>query len=192
MLHAVVFEPELADAGVDAFRARYDPFSAVVRDHVTLVFPLPDSVSPAALVRHVREVAGRWSPFGLHLVGLEESWDRWLLLGAQEGRDEMVRLHDELYAGMLAPYLRTDLPYAPHVGLGLFAGGSYDVLDPRVLPLDEERYHRARREAEALKLDFWRVVDRLTVLQLDEQIRRVRPIAVVPLGGGKPHSGAPQ
>ncbi len=183
MRHAVVFQTELRHAGVDALRARYDPY-AVVPDHVTLVFPLPEDVGRDALGRHVRAVARGWTPFQLHLAGLERSWDHWLLLGVREGGEAIVRLHDELYAGVLAPYLRTDLPYAAHVGLGLCARGSYDALDPRALPLDEERYAAARAEAEALRLEFWRVVDRLPVLELDDGIRRVREVEVVPLGPG--------
>ncbi len=182
MRYAVVFYPDLRHAGVDALRARWDPTAALIREHVTLVFPLPDAVGRAALARHVRAVACRWRPFRLHLTGLEPSWDHWLFLGAREGAADAVRLHDELYAGLLAPYLRTDLPYTPHVGLGLFAGAGYDPLDPRAVPCDEEAYRRAHGEAEALALDFWRVVDRVTLLALEDHLSAVRDLEVIPLG----------
>ncbi len=188
MRRALVFYTDLRNPAVDALRARDDPTSTLVRDHVTLVFPLPDTVGRDALSAHARAVARRWTPFRLHLTGLHESWDHWLLLGAREGSDEMVRLHDELYTGLLAPHLRRDLPYAPHVGLGLFAAeGGYDPLDPKALTFDEERYRRAESEAEALGLDFWRVVDRLTLLELEDQLRWVRDVEVIPLG---PSTGA--
>ncbi len=182
MLYALVFYPELRHPGVDALRARYDPTAQVVRDHVTFVFPLPGAVGRQAVSDHVRAVASRSRPFRLHLLGLEKSWDQWLLLAAREGREEAIRLHDALHTGILAPYLRRDLPYAPHVGLGCFATEPYDPLDPTEAPLDEEAYDRALGEAEALGLDFWRVVEQLTLVEVDEGIRRVRDLEVIPLG----------
>lgn len=32
----------------------------------------------------------------------------------------MTRLHDRLYAGVLAPHLRRDIPYRPHLTVGRF------------------------------------------------------------------------
>ncbi len=191
MRRAVVFYTDLGDTGVAALRARYDPFHATVRDHVTLVFPLPDTVARDALEAHVREVASRWTPFRLHLAGLHRSWDNWLLLGAREGSDEVVRLHDELYAGPLADHLRTDLPYAPHVGLGLCTGEAYDPLDPKAGTCDEQRYRQPHAEAEALNLDVWRPVDRLTLVELDDDVRCVRDVAAVPLGCDSAREGPP-
>ncbi len=182
MRHAVVFYPELRHAGLHALRARYDPYAGVVGEHVTLVFPLAASVAGDVLAQHVRRVLSRWQPFPVHLVGLEVSWDHWLLLGMREGRDELVRLHDELYTGKLEPHLRRDLPYAPHVGLGLFAGAGYDPLAPEATTCDEEACRRGRAEAEALGLDFWRVVDRLNLLELDDRARWVRDLETIPFG----------
>ncbi len=183
MLHALVFYPDLRHEGVAALRARHDPTARVVREHLTLIFPLPDEVGREALGRHVRAVVFGWRPFRLHLTGLEKSWDHWLFLAVREGGDEVTRLHDDLYGGILAPHLRRDLPYTPHVGLGLFAASAYDPLAPRAAALDEERYRRALGEAEALGLDFWRVVDRVTLLALDEDLGSVRDVEVIPLGG---------
>lgn len=182
MRYALVVYPELRHAGLDAFRARHDPTAPVIREHVTIVFPLPEVVGRARLREHVLPVAARWSPFRLHLTGLEESWDHWLLLGAGEGAREMIRLHDELYTGVLAPYLRTDLPYAPHVGLGFFAGPGYDPFEPEALTFDEGSCRRAKAEAEAIGLDFWCTVDRLTLVEVDDQIRWTRDAEVIPLG----------
>jgi 2'-5' RNA ligase len=32
-----------------------------------------------------------------------------------EGRDQIARLHDELYAGVLQPHLREDTAFVPHI-----------------------------------------------------------------------------
>ncbi len=184
MRHALVFYPELRHAGIDALRARHDPTARLIHEHLTLVFPLPEAVGREALSRHVHAVAAGWAPFRLHLVDLERSWDHWLFLAAREGAREAVALHDALYGGMLAPYLRADLPYTPHVGLGLFARGPYDPLDPQALPCDEAAYRRARAQAEALALDFWRVVERVTLVALGDDLSTVQELEVVPLEGG--------
>jgi hypothetical protein len=35
-----------------------------------------------------------------------------------EGYSEIVKLHDKLYDGPLAPELRLDIPFIPHIGIG--------------------------------------------------------------------------
>lgn len=42
-----------------------------------------------------------------------------LYLLPDQGRAVIVQLHDRLYQGPLAPYLRADLPYLPHITMGM-------------------------------------------------------------------------
>jgi hypothetical protein len=53
--------------------------------------------------------------------GLLLSWDNYLFLLVQEGKTAVIRLHAELYAGVLAKYRQGDLSFVPHVTLGSFA-----------------------------------------------------------------------
>jgi len=64
---------------------------------------------------------------------------------------------------MLSPYLRRDIEYIPHIGIGLFVrkGAGYDALNPRKLDFDSELYSRALREAKSLKISCFDTVDRL-------------------------------
>ena len=106
----------------------------------------------------------------MHFCKLEKTWDHWLFLSADEGNDKAILLHDELYGGKLKPYLREDLPYSPHIGLGLFSVESYDFHNPTAqLALDENKYISAKAEFEAFNLDLWCTVDSLTMVQVNEE-----------------------
>jgi 2'-5' RNA ligase len=179
-LTAVVHYPRLDDPRIDAFRRDHDPFADLVDEHVTLLFPVP--AAPTAVIAHTRAIAAEVDAFDLHIVGVRKTWDHWVYLTMQEGREEIVRLHELLYAGPLAAYRRTDLPFEPHIALGFFGLGEYDPLDPTVIELDRPRYETARARAEALRVDVWRRVDTLSVVALDPGAAVVRGVEDVRLG----------
>jgi 2'-5' RNA ligase len=86
---------------------------------VTLVFPVA-SVDPPTLIAEIRrQVDGSMPiPFTLRCSVLfrdltSKATDVFLV--RDEGFGAMVRLHDRFYAGMLAPALRLDLPFVPHL-----------------------------------------------------------------------------
>jgi hypothetical protein len=182
MLYSVVFYTKLEHVGFQNLRKRYDPYVNLIDDHISLVFPIPDMVGHANLISHVRRIADSWKSFDVHINGLEKSWDNWLLLKVSEGHDEIVRLHDKLYTGPLAPYLRSDIQYSPHVGIGLFVTEDYDPLNPRKVRWDSSRYKNARAEAESLGLDWWRRLDEFTVVKMDEGLTHLEDIVSIKLG----------
>jgi hypothetical protein len=100
-----------------------------------------------------------------------------------EGRDRVVRLHDELYSGSLRGFQRLDLPFDPHIAIGFFGIGPYDFLDPQPIDLDAEAYRRAVERAEALEMDTWRRIDRVTIVELDPRDGTLRDVEEVTLGG---------
>lgn len=118
----VVAYPELAAADlawIEAIRAEHDPHATVIRAHLTLVFPLT-GLPEATLVARVRDVAARTTAFAVELGAASVVKD---VLGGQThvflvpdgGNGDLIRLHDRLYAGPLAPYLRLDVPFIPHL-----------------------------------------------------------------------------
>jgi len=88
-----------------------------------------------------------------------------LLLLLKKGNEEAIALHDELYTGILAPYLRRDIEYIPHIGIGLFVrkDAGYNALDPKIVDFDAKLYSQALKEAESLKIDSFDTVDRLVL-----------------------------
>ncbi len=175
MYHAVVHYPEIERKTINAFRRKYDPHFDLINAHITLVFPVPESVGEKLLTGHIETVLSSWHPFDIHLKGFEKAWDHWLLLIVQEGNDDLIKLHDELYTGILAPYLRHDIGFVPHIALGLFTAknSNYDLRDPKEVPFDHNAYVQALKEAEALRMDYWTTVPQLHLVKLDDKFTKI-------------------
>jgi len=153
-----------------AARDEYDPYKDLIDVHITIVFP--DQVDEQALIEHIEEILAGWTPFTICLKGLFLSFDRWLFLTVEEGNDKLVSLFEAMYTGLLAPHRRYDIEYIPHIGLGYFGMEPYDPSDPTAVPLDEARYEEALRKAKAANLDFETQMDRLTLIELNDQFTK--------------------
>jgi len=182
--YCVVVFPSLPEEPIASFRRLHDPTVDLVAPHLTLVFPVPAKIGGPAFSGHIRRVTSETRPFDIHLTGLEKSWDHWLFLLVSEGREEAIALHDALYGGILAPHLREDLPYEPHVGLGFFAEheDAHDLLEVRSRRWDRARFESALREAEAMELDYAVRVEEVVVVGLDEEATRLTMLERLPLG----------
>lgn len=131
MTHAVVAFPVLAPADrawIDDVRARHP--NPPIAPHVSLVFPhaAPDD---AALVAHVRRCAGPKIAcvFRCCIAMPEPDGRASLFLVPDEGFAAIARLHDALYTGLLAGELRHDLPFVPHLTLGVVAQPARPIVD---------------------------------------------------------------
>jgi 2'-5' RNA ligase len=114
--------PELA--WIEDLRRIHDPHHGVVAAHVTLVFAFT-SPAPEEVIRHAREVGGRFAPFDFVLKSTQAVRDATgegshVFLVPGPGAAEIVALHDALYGGPLAKQLRPDIPFVPHVTVGHF------------------------------------------------------------------------
>jgi hypothetical protein len=185
MYYVLLYYPKFdkqTEENIEAFRRKYNPFTGSLKPHIPFIFPVPCSeVQETKLTKHVETVLNNWKPFHIHIEGFKKSWDHWMLLLVKEGNEEAIALHDEMYTGVLSPYLRKDIEYVPHIGIGLFVrkDASYNVLDPKKLDFDAKLYSQALKEAKALKINSFDTVDRLF---LDKIIVEVST---------SPHMGAP-
>jgi len=151
---------------IEDFRRKYDLFADSWKPHMPFIFPVPcDGIEEERFTEHVETVLKRWKPFPIHIGGFTKSWDHWLLLLLGEGNEKAIALHDELYTGILAPYLRRDIEYIPHIGIGLFVrkDAGYTALNPKIIDFDAKLYSQALKEAESLKIDSFDTVDRLVL-----------------------------
>jgi hypothetical protein len=151
---------------IEAFRRKYDPFADSWKPHLPFIFPVPcNEIEEEKFTEHVETVLKSWKPLPIHIGGFTKSWDHLLLLLLREGNEKVIALHDELYTGILAPYLRRDIEYIPHIGIGLFVrrDAGYNALDPKIVDFDEKLYSQALKEAESLKIDSFDTVDRLVL-----------------------------
>jgi 2'-5' RNA ligase len=178
--------PWLPAEPIGSFRRSHYPTAHLLEPHLTLVFPVPAAIGGDAFRAHVREVVSRTRAFDIRLRGLDKSWDHWLFLAVAEGREEVIALHDALCTGLLQPFLWTEQPYVPHVGLGHFAE-EQDTRDPLTLrprAFDRARFDEAREEAEALQLDYAGRFDSVHIFGLDENLTHVTPLEEIPLTHG--------
>jgi len=177
MYLSLLYYPGIEHRDFHAFRNKYEPFSSLLPEHLTFVFPVPEILGQEEIENHILEVCGLWNPFRVHFCSLEKSIDHWLFWTIREGNELVIRLHDDLYTGILAPHLREDLPYMPHIGLGLFSKEDYDLSNPTAeLTLDSEKYLQARKEFEDLDLDLWFTIDQLTLLRVNAEFTECREI----------------
>lgn len=169
MYLALVYFPQIDHEGFHDFRNRYEPYAGLLREHLTFIFPVHETIGQENLESHIVEVLKRWSPFKVHFCHLMKAVDHWLFWTLEEGNELAIGLHDELYTGILSPHLKTDLPYSPHIGLGLFSTENYDLNDPYAdLTLDAGKYERAVKEFEKLNINLWCTVDHLALLWINK------------------------
>jgi 2'-5' RNA ligase len=154
MVYALVHYPAIDTQHIDELRRKYDPQFDLIAPHLTIVFPLPDEIDEARLVSHIGNVLGGWKRFRIRLRGLAQSRDNYLYLLTEQGSSEVIRLHNELYTGLLASYHRKDLPYVPHVTLGSFG--------------DADRCSQALREAQQNTLEYQCILDRLNIVKVGD------------------------
>jgi len=167
MYYGLVYYPKFdgkTEENIKTFRRKYDPFVDSWQPHIPFMFPVPcKEVEEGKFTDHVETVLKNRKPFPIRIGGFVKSWDHWLFLLLKEGNGEAIALHDELYTGMLSPYLRKDIEYIPHIGIGLFVrkDAGYNALDPKIVDFDAKLYSQALKEAESLKIDSFDTVDRL-------------------------------
>ena len=107
--------PDELFAATANFRLLYDPLAAHVAPHVTLVFPFESTLGDVQVVAHVGKVVARWPAIPVRFEGFGHFHNDWVYRRVSRGHDALLELHDRLYRGALAQFLRMDLPYEPHL-----------------------------------------------------------------------------
>lgn len=122
---AIVLFPKLAQIEcIQQIRQAYDPLASLIPPHITLVFPFESAISTEDLSVHMSSVARQFHPFPLSLQGITGHTNEYLFLNVKEGNDRLIALHDQLYTGVLAPYLTVQETYFPHLTIGRLSNTS--------------------------------------------------------------------
>ena len=108
---------------IQSWRKKNDePFYKIVAPHFTIVFAVDDKTEEE-FIEEIEARAGGFSKIEfeikkaiLHKDEFKEYYHEFLIPG--KGYEEIVALHDRLYAGNLLPHLRRDIEYIPHIGIG--------------------------------------------------------------------------
>jgi len=186
--YAVIHKPTSNTSALQFVRDKYDPTAALIRPHVTLVFPFStaalDQYAIIDLIDHISSCAAHIEPFDAHFSRTDLSWDQWLFLVADAGRDRLVLLHDQLYTGMLRPLLREDIPFVPHISLGYLGLGEDgpDLADPVATSLDDERYQEILGDVETININCDFRVAEIQLIEIGPQFESTTQLSSFPLG----------
>ncbi len=155
MIYALVHYPDIDTRRINQFRRKHDPQIELIEPHITLMFPVPESIGEEKLVNHLASVLRSWQSFPVRLQGCQIASDDHLFLLIQEGKTEIIRLHDEIYTIILADYWRKEVPFIPHLTLGVVKKNSMDR-------------NQVLQEAEALGIDYYCLLDRLHLVKVTD------------------------
>ena len=171
MYYALASFPKVDTVFIDRFRRKYDPTVDLIEPHLTVVFPLPESLGKGELVRHFATALEGWRPFKVTTGQLAKSPDHWLLLTLCQGGSAVTKLYRGLYSDFLVGFARPEI-FQPHIGLGHFlkAGRTHDWNNPSGADFDEDRYAQALREVKGLDLELSWVIDSLDLVELPDEI----------------------
>jgi 2'-5' RNA ligase len=185
MKYAIIHRPETDTSQIETISKKYDPNFGLVGPHATLVFPFPsEQIDEANLIVNLNTVASVTKKFKVLFTDTELSWDQWLFLTPTIGRSEIELLHDKLYElDGIRPHLRADIPFVPHITLGLFAkqNSNYGLRIATSVPLDKERYEQARREIDSLAVKYEYIATRFELLSVADDYKSSKVVAVFEL-----------
>ena len=106
---------------IDKIRSKYDPLADLVRPHITLVFPFESDMTDDEIRAILEKRLEDTGKFDLTLHGfskqIDEKFGNTLFLDVIQGYDEIVKLHDILYANEFKQF-NLGYPYIPHVTVG--------------------------------------------------------------------------
>lgn len=126
MTHLVVAYPKLEQSDFDFiqnYREQNDPrYFSIVEPHITLVFAI-NNINKDSFVSEVKDkIAGVQSfDFEIKVATINQNdGDKYYheFLVPDTGYSNIVKLHDKLYSSLFAPYLRFDIDFIPHIGIG--------------------------------------------------------------------------
>jgi 2'-5' RNA ligase len=158
MSYALVHYPDINTNDINQIRQKYDTQFDLIEPHITLVFPIVESINKNNLILHIDRILNKWKTFPICLKGLQKSWDEYMFLMVEEGKLDMIKLHNELYTGILAEYFRENLPFVPHLTLGRFTKHT-------------DKFSQVLEEVQHLDLNYLCFVDKVHLINIaDEQM----------------------
>ncbi len=126
MSYLVVAYPTITQADfnfIQSYRKQNDlRYFSVIEPHFTLVFPV-DGISQDDFLGEVKAKVTNIQSFdfvaNVATINQDDSGDYYHeFLVPDTGYSHIVKLHDVLYSGLFSPYLRFDIDFIPHIGIG--------------------------------------------------------------------------
>ena len=122
IMRTIMIFPEFENIGfIDKIRSKYDPLADLVRPHITLVFPFESEMTDDEIreILEKRLADTRQFDLTLHGFGTQiEKFGNFLFLNVKQGREEIIKIHDILYANEFREF-NSGFPYDPHMTVGM-------------------------------------------------------------------------
>ena len=142
---AVVAYPKLDESDrvrIEAFRTQHDPQATRLAMHFTFVFPVVSDL--IELEDEIALLAKSTPPISFTIRGTRAVRDMLtteshVLLVPDEGSADITTLHDRLYSGALRPHRRSDIPFVPHLTVGV--APSFEAAETLAKALDAREIH---------------------------------------------------
>jgi len=160
MSYALVHYPNINIEDINKIRQKYDPQFDLIEPHITLVFPIVESINENNLIFHIDNILSKWKTFPICLKGLQKSWDEHLFLMVEEGKVDMIELHNELYTGILDEYCKDNLQFVPHLTLGICRKNT-------------DQFLQVLKEVQHLDLIYRCFVDKVHLINIADQKRSI-------------------
>lgn len=139
---------------INDLRKQYDPLFDKIAPHISLVFPFVSDISREELETHVKYALKGLYKFDLRLNTITGTEDSYLFLNVKIGNDEIIELHDKLYAGILKQFLYRGLTFVPHLTIGKLH--------------EKSSFIKALKDLEEFDYGFYTVIDEISVELIDE------------------------
>ena len=171
MYHFLAHIPNIDFANINKVREKFDPNFKYLDPHIAVLFPIDDSISEPMLIDHIQGILRTEKSFNIQLDELTKSWDHYLYLEINEGRKEIIRLHDSLYSGLLEKYWFKNIKYQPHISLGFFAErqAKFDMSDINDIKFYDKNYHTAMNLVTDLNLKYTTKFDKLSLIRREDK-----------------------
>ncbi|ADY22130.1 2'-5' RNA ligase family protein [Bacillus paranthracis] len=114
----LVFLNNMSIDKIEDIRQKHDPLFGLIPPHITIVFPFKSNISNDELKSHILNLAKGIGKIEIEFANRITSVGNYLFLEVEGGKEQIEELHDMLYKGPLAQFLREDIPYIPHVTVG--------------------------------------------------------------------------
>ncbi|MCM3737395.1 2'-5' RNA ligase family protein [Bacillus cytotoxicus] len=93
---------------IEEVRRNHDPLFGLIVPHITLIFPFASEVSNEILKEHIETNISNMNPFYITLNPIVTNADEYLFLLIEEGKENIIELHNKLYTD----FLKLNLKYS--------------------------------------------------------------------------------
>lgn len=102
---------------IEEIRKDCDELFRILEPHITIVFPFLDDITDEELISNIKNYFKDKDKFYVKFSGVSYSEDNYIFLNCIEGKEDIVKIHDDLYNKYFFEHLGKR-KYVPHITIG--------------------------------------------------------------------------